>query len=120
MIDGVVVTTVDFKHDDRGRLAELFRADDASLPGFGQIHLTTIDPGVIKAWHRHKDRTDTLICVSGRVRLGLYDGRSDSRTVEQLNQFFLGDHSPLRVTIPPPWTVSHSSMTTAWACITPS
>lgn len=100
MIDGVQVVELKVKPDERGRLVELFRADQGGIP-FGQVHLTTVFPGGIKAWHRHKRRTDVLAVVEGQVRLGLYDGRTDSRTEGELNQFFLGVHGPLRITIPP-------------------
>ncbi len=101
MIAGVQVKTLDIKADERGRLVELFRADEPALGGFGQVHLTTLYPGVVKAWHLHKRRTDTLCVVSGMARLGLYDAREGSGTREELNQFFLGVHSPLRITVPP-------------------
>lgn len=101
MIDGVVVKELAVKVDERGRLMELFRSDDPDLRGFGQVHLTTVYPGVVKAWRRHKKRTDVLTVVAGMVRLGLYDGRSGGKTDGELSQFFLGVHSPLRITIPP-------------------
>lgn len=100
MIDGVKVVSLEIKPDERGRLVELFRAGQDGVP-FGQVHLTTVFPGAVKAWHRHKRRTDVLAVVEGQARLGLYDGRPDSPTEGQLNQFFLGVHQPLKVTIPP-------------------
>lgn len=100
MIDGVHVRNLEIRPDERGRFAELFRADEG-LPPFGQVHLATVLPGAIKAWHRHRRRTDVLAVVSGMLRLGLYDGRHGSSTEGELNQFFLGVHAPLRITIPP-------------------
>lgn len=101
MIEGVVIEKVEAKADERGRLVELFRSDSPHAPGFGQVHLTTVYPGVVKAWHRHRDRTDVLYCVAGTIRLGLYDDRPGTSTPGELREFFLGDHGPLRVTIPP-------------------
>lgn len=101
MIAGVQVRTVEVKPDERGRFAELFRADEDGFPRFGQVHLTAVYPGVVKAWHRHRHRTDVLYAASGMVRLGLYDPRQDSATAGEVNEFFLGDHAPLRITIPP-------------------
>lgn len=101
MIDGVIIENLAPHADDRGRLMELFRADRPGTERYGQVHLTTVYPGAIKAWHRHNKRTDSLVCVAGMVRLGLYDDREGSRTAHELNQFFLGDHGLLRVTIPP-------------------
>ena len=101
MIAGVKIDRIEWKPDERGRLAELFRADDGSLPPFGQVHVTTVLPGAIKAWHRHRERTDVLAVVSGMARLGLFDDRQGSATYGELMELFLGDHQPLRVTIPP-------------------
>jgi len=101
VIEGLLVQSLEVKADERGRLAELFRADVPGTPAFGQVHLTTLHPGVVKAWRRHSRRTDALAVVSGMVRLGLYDGREESPTSGELRQFFLGDHSPLRVVVPP-------------------
>lgn len=101
MIDGVVARRLEAHLDERGRLIELFRADEDGLPAFGQVHLSTVHPGAIKAWRRHKQRTDVLACVRGTVRLGLFDPRPTSKTFEQVNELFIGPENPLRVTIPP-------------------
>jgi dTDP-4-dehydrorhamnose 3,5-epimerase len=101
VIDGVSVTSLEPRLDERGRLVELFRSDDEGALGFGQVHVTTLFPGVVKAWHRHRRRRDVFAVVAGMVRLGLFDDRPDSRTSGELNQFFLGVHNPLRVSVPP-------------------
>ncbi len=101
MIDGVVVRTLESNPDERGRLVELFRVDVPGAHLVGQVHMTTLFPGVVKAWHRHRRRTDTLTVVSGLVRLGLYDTREGSKTENELNEFFLGDHGPIAITVPP-------------------
>lgn len=101
MIEGVRVQSLDLNVDERGRLVELFRGDEEDCREFGQVHVTTLFPGVVKAWHRHRVRTDVLAVVAGMVRLGLYDDREGSRSEGELNQFFLGEHNPLRVVIPP-------------------
>ncbi len=101
MIEGVQVVALENHIDERGRVVELFRADDGSLPPFGQVHVSTVQPGAIKAWHRHHKRTDALACVRGTVRLGLYDPREDSPTHLEVNEFFLAPESPHRVLIPP-------------------
>jgi dTDP-4-dehydrorhamnose 3,5-epimerase len=100
VIDGVELRPLEPKVDERGRVVELFRADE-NLPGFGQVHLTTVHPGAVKAWHRHARRTDVLAVVAGTVRVGLFDGRDGSPTYGEVNEFFLGVHFHRRLTIPP-------------------
>ncbi len=100
MIDGVVLEKLVVEADERGRLVPLFRADDEGLGGFGQVHVSTLYPGVVKAWHRHRETTDTITCVSGMVRVGLCDERRGSKTENELNEYYLGEHNPQRLRIP--------------------
>jgi len=101
MIDGVIVEELVSHPDERGRVMELDRSDADRFPGFGQATFVTLFPGVIKAWHRHRGRTDTFVCVRGIVRVGLYDEREGSPTENELNQFFLAESSPKRLRVPP-------------------
>lgn len=101
MIDGVRVERLEGHEDERGRLVPLFREDDPAVPRFGQVHLTTVHRGAIKGWRRHRERTDCLAAVRGTVRVGLYDARPGSPTEGEVNEFFIGERSPLRLTIPP-------------------
>ena len=45
---------------------------------FGEIYFSTIYKDVIKAWHLHKEATLNYACVSGEVKLVLYDDRTES------------------------------------------
>lgn len=110
LIEGVRVKKLSVIPDQRGRLMEMYRADEDIFVGFGQVYLTTTLPGVVKAWHLHKLQTDNVVCVAGMIRLGLYDDRKDSPTFGLSNQFFLGVHHPLLVQIPP--FVYHG-----WKCV---
>nr|WP_197281907.1 dTDP-4-dehydrorhamnose 3,5-epimerase family protein [Dethiosulfatarculus sandiegensis] len=100
LIQGVKVKELKVIPDERGRLMEMLRVDDEIFAGFGQVYLTTTNPGVVKAWHLHKQQTDNVVCVAGMIRLGLYDDRKDSPTFGMVNQFFMGVHKPLLVQIP--------------------
>jgi len=101
MIDGVKVKKLKAIPDERGRVMEILRADDEVFRKFGQAYVTTAYPGAVKAWHSHKVQTDYLACVSGMMKLVLYDGRKDSPTRGEINEFFVGVHSPQLVVIPP-------------------
>jgi len=110
LIEGVRMKKLMVIPDQRGRLMEMYRADEEMFAGFGQVYLTTTLPGVVKAWHLHKLQTDNVVCVAGMIRLGLYDDRKDSPTFGLTNQFFLGVHQPLLVQIPP--LIYHG-----WKCV---
>jgi dTDP-4-dehydrorhamnose 3,5-epimerase len=110
MIDGVKTKKLKVIPDERGRLMEILRADDEFFEKFGQVYMTTTYPGVVKAWHMHKDQTDNVACVQGMIKLALYDSREDSPTYKEVNELFLGIHSPMLVQIPP--GVFHG-----WMCV---
>ena len=99
-IDGVQVKPLKVIADERGRLFEILRRDDPIFTQFGQAYCTTVDFGVVKGWHLHKRQIDNFVCVSGMIKLALYDGREGSPTRGMVNEFFLGVHQPQLVQIP--------------------
>ncbi|MBN1918118.1 MAG: dTDP-4-dehydrorhamnose 3,5-epimerase family protein [Verrucomicrobia bacterium] len=100
MIDGVKVKKLCVICDERGRLMEILRADDPEFIKFGQVYMTTVGPGVVKAWHSHRKQTDSMAVVSGMAKIVLYDGRTVSPTRGEVNEFFVGEHNPILVQIP--------------------
>ena len=100
MIDGVKTKKLRVIPDERGRLMEVLRSDDDFFSKFGQVYMTTTYPGVIKGWHYHKIQDDNVTCVRGMLKLVLYDGRENSSTKGEVNEFFVGEHNPLLIHIP--------------------
>jgi len=100
MIDGAKITPLRAVPDERGRLMEMFRADEPDFEKFGQVYLTTGYPGVVKAWHYHKKQTDNFICVQGMMKVVLYDPREGSPTRGQVQEVFMGAWNPVRLRIP--------------------
>jgi dTDP-4-dehydrorhamnose 3,5-epimerase len=101
LIDGVKTKTLRLVPDERGWLLEILRADERELfSGFGQVYVSATYPGVVKAWHYHKDQTDNFACVAGMVKLVLIDTREGSSTNGLINEFFLGTQNPTLVQVP--------------------
>ena len=101
LIDGVKVHQLKPIVDERGYLMEMMRSDDPNFKGFGQTYVTAVNDGVVKAWHYHEKQTDTFICLSGLVKVVLYDCREGSPTFGIVNEFFIGDRNTQRIQIPP-------------------
>ena len=101
MINGVRTKRLKVIPDERGRLMEILRCDDAEFSKFGQVYMTTAYPDVVKGWHYHKKQEDNLSVVEGMIKLVLFDQRADSPTHGEANEFFLGKHNPMLVHIPP-------------------
>lgn len=100
MIDGVKTKKLKVVPDERGRLMEIMRSDDEMFEKFGQLYMTTNYPGVIKAWHYHKNQIDNVACVKGMIKLVMFDSREDSPTKGEINEYFIGDNNPMLVRIP--------------------
>ena len=101
MIEGVVTKALRVIPDERGRLMEILRDDDEVFDRFGQVYMTTVHCGVVKAWHYHSKQTDRVAVVHGMIKLVLCDWRPDSPTYREIQEFFIGEHNPLMVRIPP-------------------
>jgi dTDP-4-dehydrorhamnose 3,5-epimerase len=100
MIDGVKVKRLRVNSDERGNLMEILRNDDPEFSGFGQAYITTCYPGVVKGWHCHQFQNDFFCGLQGMTKVVLYDGRPDSPTHGEVNEFFIGPHNPICVVIP--------------------
>lgn len=101
MIDGVAVKKLRCVADERGWLMEILRSDWDCFQKFGQVYVTVAYPRVVKAWHMHKKQTDNIACVKGMVKLVLFDGRDESKTKSEINDFVIGEKNPLLVKVPP-------------------
>jgi len=110
VIEGVDARRAKVLTDERGRLGEIMRADDAWFEKFGQVYFTTTYPGVVKAWHYHRKQTDHFYVVKGTVKIALYDGRENSSTKGTVNEVYLGEHCPGLLRIPA--GVQHG-----WMCV---
>ena len=88
-------------------MTELLRPQEAApegLAGFelAQMNYSTVEPGVIKAFHVHRLQTDVwFVPPEDRVLLVLVDVREGSVTEGQLQRIMLGDGRTRLVRIPP-------------------
>ena len=110
MIEGVEVKQLVKHADERGFLMELLRSDDPIFRKFGQAYVSMNYPGVVRAWHWHRKQDDHFVAVKGMIKVALYDGREGSPTRGRIDEFFLGEHNPLLVRVPP--EVQHG-----WKCV---
>jgi len=100
MIDGVKIKQLKLLPNEKGRLMEIQRNDDADFPGFGQTYITSTHRGVVKAWYLHHHQIDQIASITGLVKLVLYDVREDSTTKHVLKEIILGELAPKLVQIP--------------------
>lgn len=110
LIEGVRTKALRVVPDERGWLMEGLRSDDGLFTKFGQMYVSATYPGVVKGWHFHKKQVDNFVCVAGMVKLVIYDGREGSATRGEINEFYIGEKSPMLVQVPA--GVHHG-----WKCI---
>jgi len=101
MIDGVRIKQLKPIPDERGRVMEMLRSDDALFKQFGYVYMTSAYPGVVKGWHYHEKQTDHFVVVKGMMKVVLYDDRADSPSRGEVNEFFMGDYNQILLQIPP-------------------
>ncbi len=99
-IEGVKVKHLVRHVDDRGYFMEILRDDDELLSRFGQASMAFTYPGVIKAFHYHKEQDDHWFFPKGNVQTVLYDQREKSSTHGMTNVFYQGEQNPILVSIP--------------------
>ncbi|MDD5131484.1 MAG: dTDP-4-dehydrorhamnose 3,5-epimerase family protein [bacterium] len=103
MIKGVVLKDLVTHIDERGFFQEIIRVtDDFFKEGFGQLSLSRMYQGVIKAWHIHKTQIDWWYVAGGVIRVALYDNRQDSPTYKEKMEILMGTNQPARVLRIPP------------------
>jgi dTDP-4-dehydrorhamnose 3,5-epimerase len=88
-------------HED-GHVTEVARASWELLgEALVQVHITTTFADRVRAWGLHPLGTDRLFVVSGLVKLVVFDGRKDSPTLGQLNEFVISEKNPGLLIVPP-------------------
>lgn len=99
-IHDVIIKPLVTHSDDRGYFREILRDDDALLKRFGQTAITRTYPGVIKAFHWHRDQDDLWYVADGMARIVLYDRRPESPTCGQTQVIYAGEDNPVLILIP--------------------
>ena len=99
-IDGVNVLQLRRIPDERGTVMHMLKRTDPHFTEFGEIYFSTIYPGVVKGWHLHHRMALNYACVSGRIKMVLYDDREGSPTRGNLMELFLGPDNYVLVQVP--------------------
>ena len=101
-IQGVIVQPLKQIIDYRGSVLHMMRNDSELFTQFGEVYFSEVHPGIIKAWKKHNKQTQNLTVPVNKIRLVIFDSRSDSKTQGKIKEYELGrpDHFRL-IQIPP-------------------
>jgi dTDP-4-dehydrorhamnose 3,5-epimerase len=101
-LEGVVAAPAVVHADHRGTLMETINFDN---PFWEEpvvyAYAFTVAAGRIKGWGMHRRQTDRYATLAGRLRIVLYDGRTDSPTFMNFAEFHFADEAPGFLRIPP-------------------
>ena len=102
-IDGLVFREAVKHTDERGWLAEIFRADEVSediMPVMSYVSVTL--PGVTRGPHKHDRQTDMFgFFGPGTFRIRFWDTREESPTHGNSVTREVGETAPTIVVVPP-------------------
>ena len=101
MIHGVRITKLKQIFDERGKVMHMMRNDSEVFDKFGEIYFSTSYPGVVKAWHRHKEMTLNYAVLYGEIKFVLFDDRTASPTKGQIQELFISPQNYVLVSVPP-------------------
>lgn len=101
MIEGVVITPLKQIHDERGKVMHMLRDDSPVFERFGEIYFSSVHPGAVKAWHRHKRMTLNYAVIVGEIKFVLFDDRPGSSTQGAVMELFISPENYMLVTVPP-------------------
>jgi len=101
MIDGVTLTPLKQIFDERGKVMHMLRADSPAFTKFGEVYFSCTHPGVVKAWHLHKEMVLNYAVIFGEIKIVLYDDRSESSTCGEIQEIFLSPENYMLLTVPP-------------------
>ena len=101
MIEGARVIPLRRIPDERGTVYHMLKRTDPHFTQFGEIYFSTIYPGVVKGWHKHREMTLNYACILGSVKVVMYDERKSSPTKGTLVEVYLGPDNYSLLIIPP-------------------
>ena len=101
MIDGVQIHPLKQIPDERGKIMHVLRCDAPHFERFGEVYVSVVEPGAIKAWHCHRVMGLNYAVPVGKIKLVLHDDREGSPTKGETQEIYTGpDHYAL-IHVPP-------------------
>ena len=72
------------------------------LNGVREVYFSEINPGVVKAWKRHRRMTQRLAVPAGRVKFVLFDDRPASSSRGRVMEIDMGRPDAYQLLVIPP------------------
>jgi len=98
MIEGVFITPQNIIETPGGDVMHAMRSTDQSFCGFGEAYFSSVEPGAIKGWKKHKRMVSNILVPVGKVLFVLFDNRTGEEIYQQVQ---LSKDNYSRLTVPP-------------------
>ena len=95
-LDDILVTALKRIPTTGGDVLHALKYSDPGFSGFGEAYFSWVEPGVIKAWKRHRRITLNLIVPLGQARFVFHDAETGFFREE-----WLGEKRYIRLSVPP-------------------
>lgn len=96
MIDGLREIPLEYRYFAGGRQLVVGKSGQDS--DGAQLIVTT--PQQVQAWYEVSEKHIGLSCLQGTMRLVVFDARRDLPSFGMMQEYFLGEHRPMRIDIP--------------------
>jgi dTDP-4-dehydrorhamnose 3,5-epimerase len=101
-IEGLLLRDLKVYADERGDFREIVRHTEPGFQGFAQLSSSVVYEGIAKAWHLHRDQTESMTNLSGAVKFAFADRREGSPTFGVVADYVVESGlNPQIFTVPP-------------------
>ena len=100
-MDGILLTRLKIIPTSAGSVFHAMKQGDLGECGFGEAYFSSVEPGLVKGWKRHRQMTLNLVVPIGEIRFVLFDDRQDSPRKGEFMEERLSQLNYVRLTVPP-------------------
>jgi dTDP-4-dehydrorhamnose 3,5-epimerase len=112
MIEGVLFTPLRRIPNPKGDIQHAMKSSSPGFAGFGEAYFSSVFPGQIKGWKRHRSATLNLVVPLGDVRFVVHDDRQGSKTKGLFQEVMVGSANYVRLTVQPGLWVAFQGIST--------
>lgn len=100
-IEGVLLTPKKILKSEDGSIYHILNNEEKVLDHFGEAYVSTILPGRIKGWKKHKLMRLNITVLRGLIKFVIYDDRTLSKTKGRFMELELSPEKYKRLTLAP-------------------
>jgi dTDP-4-dehydrorhamnose 3,5-epimerase len=100
-IEGVMLTPLRVIKGESGDVMHALKQQEESFQGFGEAYFSTVRPGAVKGWKKHRRMLLNVVVPVGAIKFVLYDPRLGSNSYQMIQEVVLSLANYQRLTVPP-------------------